>query len=1174
LNNKIPAIAQTNHGNMDGSIRFYKLFNNVGIKPILGCEIYIVPEPTIKEKEKRHHITLLVKNQTGWNNLCKMMSNANTTGFYKRPRVGFDELVNMCEGLIVLSGCPASPFLRYPDLAEKIYDVIGDDLYLEIMPYGNIQIFGDTSKYFDLLNSLKNIHKKLGIKFVATNDVHYILPEDRTLHEVMRCVGFKQRWPERHEFDERGLFIRTREEMEEAFVLTTPIDKHTVCASLDTTMEIVEKISFVLKQQNITIPIHNKYEGINEEELLMFLCSEGLHKRGLFGNTIYENRLCEELSHIIPIFTRYFIVLYDLYDWAKNKSDIFCGIGRGSAAGSLVAYLLGITEIDPIKFNLLFERFIAPGRTDLPDVDMDFEDRRREDVIQYLCDTYGKENVAGVSNFQTNKTKGMIRDVARVFDVPLSETNILTKQIDVDNVSDNKDRLQMFFETDTIGKRYYQQHKHVIDIVLKLSGIVRNCGVHASGVVMNDEKLTQSNKCVIVKRSNQFVVNWDKNDIEQMGLVKYDILGLSTLSVIHEIVDMIKKNHGYNFDFYNIDLNDKNIYDMLSKGLCQGVFQLGASDGIIRVLQELKPQTFDDIVNINALYRPGAMRSDIYKTYIGRKKGEIPIKYIHPLLQPITESTLGCVIYQEQVMYLMHYLAGFDWGTVDKVRKVVAKSKGVEEIMKFKDKFINGCLNKKTLNEKNASDVFDMIKQFGEYSFNKSHAVAYSFLGYVTAWLKYYYTKEFFCCLLNYGTGKNNQEVQNKQLSETEKFGIYTTPPDINTSDIYWSIKDNELVSGLSGLKGIGEKASVAIINERDTNGNFVSFEDFMTRTKRRIVNTGVIRKLVHNNVFHSFGDKNTIKQQFIDMCDTKQKTSDNKVCIEDNGLFETVSFWGEFEEFVIGFKSKFDINKLSDVGNGIFVGMLLQNGAISDGESSVKILNQNIINTKTQEYVVVRGERGKDGIVIESYFTMTDVMQGFGIRELNLNLCRPTNVRVSLSKDNMCNKCPDKNIGGFVPTQNGKFRITIVGEAGGEQEEKEKTPFVGRSGKLLFDIFKEQYNIDRDWFYVANIVGCRPRKNETPSKELRTYCGDFMFSKIIRTISPYVILSLGNTSGVYLSGDEKFKIGQMNGKVMWNTKFKCWIVFGVHPSYVLRNPTENKYLLEKAIVVFLDLFI
>jgi len=878
LEKEIKAIAVTNHGNIDGAVSFYESFSKHKIKPIIGCEIHLVENVLVQNKE--YHATVLVKNEEGWVNLCTMLSFANTrNGGDSKPRVEFAEFLSYLPGLIVLSGGIDSVLLDFPDMAGKIKGIIRNDFYLELMPhsYSTVSDEGE-KKRIDLLSVLLKIHQEQKIPFVATNDVHYINAEDSDLYDVVRCIKDKKFWKNREKIVD-GLFIRSRAEMEEAFDRNYPLPKDVVISALDNTIKVADSVSFNFPKFQISMPIPDKYKtkNENEDDVLIRLCAdEGMKKRGLTEKLEYDKRLVEELIHIIPNessklnFTRYFLIAADLYSWAKSDSvGILCGLGRGSSCGSLVAYLLHITEVDPIKHDLLFERFIAPGRIDLPDIDMDFEDIRRDDVVEHLKEKYGENSVAAVSNFNRAKIKGILRDVARVFEVPLDNTSAVTKLID-DEMEDDEEQLIDFLVNNPVATKYYEVYQDVMVYAMKLLGILRAKSVHAAGIVVYDGDLRTSGRCVLEKRKvkingkikEKISVNWDKDDIEHFGLVKYDVLSLSTLTVLHEAKKMIKQNYGKDIDYYKLPTDDPDVYTMLSRGLCEGIFQIGGSEEFIKMTRTIQPKTFKDLVQVNALYRPGSLQ--LRREYIDRRKGRSSVQYIHPLLKNITEDTYGCLLYQEQIMGVFHLLAGLKWEMVDTLRKIMGKGYDPGKMLKYKDPFVEGCKKEGTLSASEAENVFEMLKKFGGYSFNKSHAVAYAYIGYFTAYVKHYYPKEFFCALLSYGTKPNDRakaEAKKKAyLNEAVRMGITVGSVDINLSEKSWSIKDGILIPVLEEINGVGNSTADAIIAERNKNGDFKSLEEFLARVPKQQVNIAKIKAFALTSVFDSIAEKSEVQ--------------------------------------------------------------------------------------------------------------------------------------------------------------------------------------------------------------------------------------------------------------------------------------------------------------------------
>jgi len=831
LNQK--SLALTNHGNVDGLIDFQKQCKKYNLKSILGCEAYIVPDLTVKQKEKRHHVTLLIKNQIGFRNLCKILTVANQDGFYYRPRIDYELLLNNCGGLVVMTACVGS-FINISqgiDFFWKLYDKIGEDLYLEIMPHNQkLQV-----EVNNICRKLKR--KELSLKYIATNDCHYINKEDEKTHEVLLAIKSKKKWDDkdRFKFSFSELYLKSYEEMKEAFKKQKQFKKSEYIEALLNTEEIAEKCSdFEIRSRKINLPklYMEEYKDLSSDKILSKLCLVG--RKQLFDNgeftKEYKDRLKEELELISSKdFSQYFLIVHELVAWCK-ENDIMVGCGRGSVGGSLIAYLLNITAVDPIKFNLLFARFISQDRRDFPDIDLDFEDSKRHLVREHLIEIYGENNIAGISTFLKMKGKMAVRDVARVFEIPMAEVNEFCKVIEEDplNAKGQSNLIRTAVEETNEGIRFNEKYPDIIRYAMKLEGLNRAVGQHAAAVVISNSDLRKGTRGNLVNRNNTSVINWDMEDCEYVGLMKLDLLGLNTLSILSEALNLIKRNYKKEIDINRLDLNNKKVLKNFSNGNTAGVFQFNTF-GIKKLCKKLKITSFDDIVAINALYRPGTLRSGLVDTYVKRNNSKKSWKTVHEEMDKVTENTYGVIIYQEQLMKLVHKLAGMSWVEADKIRKVIAKSKGKKELHKFKDAFVKGCVEKKALTENEAEGLFETLEDFGGYAFNKSHSVAYSMIGYQCMYLKVYYPTEFICASLTHASEDKTEEL----VKEAYNFGLEVIPPKVGVSDsIKWIAKDNKIFAPFVEVKGIGEKTAIKLMEHKKPK---VSMQKGFFKTSRTI---------------------------------------------------------------------------------------------------------------------------------------------------------------------------------------------------------------------------------------------------------------------------------------------------------------------------------------------------
>jgi len=801
-------IALTNHGNIDGAIEHQKQCKKAGVKPLIGCELYVVDDLKNKEKkESRYHMTVLVENETGWRNLSKMLTIANVEGFYHRPRVDFNTVADHLEGLVLLSGC-ALTFLNLPGwkgFLNDAIDIIGKDkIFLEVMPH-------DYEPQFKVNERAISLSKFLGVRTVATNDCHYPSAKSSYHQEILLAIQSKKKMTDndRWKFSISGLYLKSRDEMLDAFDMQNVLNDDEICEALDNTNAVAEICEgFEIQQCQPTLPSIGDFNGSSDFSVLRKLVFEGRNAKGVekYHEPEYKERANEELELIkAKQFERYFLVVYDLISWCK-KNNIMTGPGRGSVGGSLIAFFLGITDVDPIKYDLVFSRFISHDRIDLPDIDMDFEDHKRHLVRQYLMEKYGEYNVAGLSTFMTMKGKGILRDISRVFDVPLKEVDTAAKAID--ETVGNNEQIKHAFSEISECQRFKRRYPDVVDAAECLEGQIRGVGQHAAAVCVSSIDLREGGNCNLALRSGQVVANWDKDNAEFMGLIKLDILGLSALSVLSETRLMVMKNHGVEVDFQKLTLDDKAVYDEINSGNTVGAFQIKAN-GLSSYCQKLGIDRFDDLVAATALFRPGPLHSGMAEEFVKIKNGQQKVKKIHPVYDEITKDTHGIIVYQEQVMSVINQLSGIDMSTCDKIRKLMAKSKGAEALNRYKAQFVDGCAALKTVNEKQADSIWETISTFGKYGFNKAHSVGYSLITYWDMWFKTYYPNEFLACSLSFG----NKDQLDGYLREARRLKLDIRLPKIGCANaINWSADlHGNLFAPFLAVSGIGEASAYVI---------------------------------------------------------------------------------------------------------------------------------------------------------------------------------------------------------------------------------------------------------------------------------------------------------------------------------------------------------------------------
>ena len=821
------AMAITDHGTLSSHREMQIAAKKLGMKPILGLEAYIsatdrFDKRDIKKRDDNtqvfNHIILLAKNNIGLKNLQKLSEIAWTEGYYRKPRIDLDALDEYGDGIIVLSGClnglickavERDDMNKALEYANWFANRFGDDFYLEVQSHNPEKIN----------NALLEIGSMLGIKVVATGDCHYATKDQKSLEEVLLILStkpdmnkdytyessrkikdvlerFDHIYPDRQiSFKDINVFIQSHDEIKADF------DESMPDSIFKNTLEIADKIEEYEFHENLQLLPSPKTDAHKQ---LLSMCNETLTKRDL-DNEQYRARLEEELQIIKDKeFSSYFLVVGDMVRWAK-ENEILVGPGRGSAAGSLVCYLLGITEVDPIKYDLLFFRFINPERNDFPDIDTDFMDRRRGEVKEYLRKKF--KNVASISTYLYFKDKGVVRDVARVFGVPLGEVNKALKGIET--FED--------FESNSNSAWFREKYPEVVSFASRLRGRIRSVGIHAAGVVVAKEPI--SNFAPIETRSDASdsvsgrvpVVAYDMDQAAEIGLIKFDVLGLKTLSVIKDTIDIVKERRNESIDLNSLDLNDKKIFEDLSNGFTKGVFQAEATP-YTNLLMKVGVDKFEDLVASNALVRPGAMNT-VGGAYVRRKKGEEIVSYVHPIMKEFTERTYGVIIYQEQVMQACVHLGGMSWAEADKVRKIIGKKKDAREFDVFKDKFVEGA--SKHISKDDATNLWHMFEAHAGYSFNRSHAVAYSMLSYWTAWLKHYYPLEFMFAILK---NEGDKDARTDYLLEAKRLGIRILLPHVNESDMDFSIQGNSIRFGLANIKFISEGIGKKIIDARPFN--------------------------------------------------------------------------------------------------------------------------------------------------------------------------------------------------------------------------------------------------------------------------------------------------------------------------------------------------------------------
>jgi DNA polymerase III subunit alpha len=857
----MPACAITDHGNMFGAVQFHAEAVKHGVKPIIGCEMYVAPKSRF-DKEGRiddyeaggnYHLILLAMNRDGYRNLCKLVSAGFAEGFHYKPRIDKELLRELNGGIIALSGCLRGEIAhnlmvgqkdRAFGAAEELNTIFKDRFYLEIQD-------NHLDKQEVVNAELIDLAKKTGIPLVGTNDCHYLSCEDAAAHEALLCIQTGKTFSDerRWKFETDQLFVKSPAQMANAFA-------H-VPGAVSTTLDIAARCDFEFKQK-FQFPVYAVPQGETLEAVLERETRRGLDerlnaRRTLGAETLdeskYEARLRYELGVINQMgFAGYFLIVADFINWAKDHG-IPVGPGRGSAAGSLVAWALRITDLDPIEHTLLFERFLNPERRSMPDIDVDFCFVRRDEVIRYVREKYGSDRVAQIITFGTLKGKQAIKDVGRVLDLTFAETDRITKLYP--EPKQGKDfplakALEM--EPKLVEIRdSSEREKRLFDLALRLEGLLRNCSKHAAGIVISPQPLTEDLPLWIDK-DGAVVTQYTFTDVEAIGLIKFDFLGLKNLTLIANIVRLIEQSRGVTVKLDELPLDDAPTYKVLQDGDTIGVFQC-ESGGMRRMLSQLRPSCFADVIAALALYRPGPLDSGMVTQFIERKHGREPIKYLHPALETILADTYGVIVYQEQVMQIAQALAGYSLGDADNLRRAMGKKKA-EEMAKERERFLKGVAEHKTADVKVAEAIFDQMETFAAYGFNKSHSAAYAVITYQTAYLKAHYRVEFLAGLLSLESGDADSTFKN--FAECREHGIKVLAPDVNESRDDFTVVGDAIRFGMGAVKGVGSKAIEAVIGAREAAGPFTTLHDFCLRVRGQVVNRKVLESLINCGAFDS----------------------------------------------------------------------------------------------------------------------------------------------------------------------------------------------------------------------------------------------------------------------------------------------------------------------------------
>ena len=874
------SVAITDHGNMYGAIEFYKKCIESGIKPIIGSEFYLAPGSRFDKNPQRanNHLVLLAKSEEGYKNLIKLSSYSFTEGFYYNPRIDRELLTKYSKDLVCLSACLAGEIPRLI-IDDRIEDAEKAALFYQ-------EVFGKDSFFLEMqihgikeekivAKALYNMSKKLHIPLVATNDCHYLNRDDAEAQDILLCIGTKNKLTDqkRLKFQGSEFYFKSEEEMYQIF--------KDIPKALSNTQRIAEMCNVDIKLPGPILPDFEVPQDTTKEKYLEKIAYSGLEKR--YNNITHD--LKERLNMEIDVINRmgfagYFLIVWDFIKYAKSN-NIWVGPGRGSGAGSIVAYSLGITDIDPLSYDLIFERFLNEKRISMPDFDIDFCQERRQEVMDYVVRKYSKEKVSQIVTFSKMKAKAVIRDVGRVLEIPLSRVDQIAKFIPTGD--DLKKEIMETAELKEIFENGSAIEKKLLDVSIKLEKLSRHTSVHAAGVVIGKSEITDFVPLQIVKdKENKnldiITTQYPGTLLEECGLVKMDFLGLITLTLMRNCIEILEKE-GINVDISRIPLDDALVFDLFARGDTDAVFQF-ESPGMKKYLIKLRPNCLEDLIAMNALYRPGPM--NFIDTYIKRKHLEEKVVYDHELLEPVLKETYGIMIYQEQVMKISQVLAGYDLGSADILRRAMGKKKQ-EEMDKQLAIFIEGAKNN-GVDENVARTVFEKMKEFANYGFNKSHAAAYAYVAYQTGYLKAHYPVEFMASVLSSEMGKPDKLLI--YISSLGDLNITLLPPDVNYSMISFSVENNKIRYALNGIKGVGEAASLSIVSSREKNGKYSDFNNFLQSIDLRVVNKGVLEILIKCGALDSLGRSRKWMYENLDWSIKDAQNFQNDKKIGQNSLF------------------------------------------------------------------------------------------------------------------------------------------------------------------------------------------------------------------------------------------------------------------------------------------------
>ncbi len=1139
-------MAITDHGVIDGWLRFQKSAKKMDVKPIFGIELFM-----LEHWEDRHtgypknlHLTAIAKTEQGIGKLIQAcgfahMEGMGKSGYSARPFLPMDYPIanNWMGDVVILTGCASSPFWNAAegiDLLGYYAEAFKEDLYAEIMPNEEFELQATINA------AALEAARAYGIKPVVTTDIHYVTPEDSGFHEIVINLskkGMTKSNPRWWKFESHSNYVHDIEHLVGALE-RMHLSESEIRAMILNTREIAEKTVHKIQSPTIKLPpVLGVMSDEEEREAFLSLVMDGLKSRGVADSPGYVERIATEYDIIAPKgFVRYMLMVWDVVRWAKSRG-ILVGPARGSVGGSLVAYALGITDIDPIKYRLWFERFIDPERIDMPDIDIDIEDRNRHLVEQYLKEKYGQWNVAHVATFSTMLGKMALKDVGRLFEVPLAETQKMCNVIQTAHESDVRAHCTIqdtIASGDQTAVQFNDKYKEVVYFASKLEGQIRGCGIHAAGFVISDEDLRSSARAYLINRKDKVTINWDKKDAEAMGFVKLDLLGISTLSAVAEAVLLIEKRHGVKLDMTQLPLDDKKTYTMIGRGETMTCFQLG-TPGISKYCAKLVPDNFEHLAAITALWRPGPIASGAADMYAKCKTGVEPVAYTNNAWREITEISYGQLIYQEQVAQMLMKLAGYTYGKADEVRKIVSKKGGVQAWDDEEPKFVEGCRKMGLIGDDEAHTIWQSSKMFALYAFNRAHSVGYGMLAYWTAYLKANYPAEWFCAYLNYGSADKKDEktgeiARDVALREAQRAGIEILAPDINESEVSWTVGVDRrgrpaLRVGLMDIKFVGETAIEEIQKLKSRVRRIDTFEGFiLDGIDRRCVNKKVVKALffcgAFDQIVRSEHHESWVKQ-YEQMYDTLDKPKKREALL-GQPLPE-----GDPKEIITRERAIFlRFDPLAIDGSNA-------------AERMAKILGAEL-DLDAEEPFMKRGELS--WLVSDAALGLLPGASGvLGEAKADLRQLRKETKACNLCELRGSCKAP-------IPVDPGQLDIMVVGEGVDWESDKVQKPLSGGLGGILWPAM-EKVGIARENIYTTNTVKCCPPKKTKITPEQIDGCP--WLEKEIKAVKPKAILALGNVALYYFTGKEK-GIMDMNGRTEWITKANAWVTFCISPSNLL----------------------